>query len=202
MNFSRWPETTFVFILCSHAEKLDWNWAKPLNFLKRPASHSFSHLPLQASAVNQVNKPPTIMNHHHPSQLPNHLNVNHQSNHLSPLNPTALLNQSLNNTNALGGHHQGLHPGMQLPPPAGMYDLHPNMGMNGLSSNMQKVQSAEQFIHHMGQHTQQPHPSQHLAQNQCMPQNQNQYLPRNNVNINVSRFWFCTSSVKGKFGGF
>lgn len=66
MNFSRWPETTFVFILCSLAEKPDWNWAKPLNFLKRPASHSFSHLPLQASAVNQVNKPPTIMNHHHP----------------------------------------------------------------------------------------------------------------------------------------
>lgn len=110
------------------------------------------------------------MNHHHASQqLPNHMN--HQSSHLNPT--AALLNQSLNNTNALGGHHQGLP--MQLPPPAGMYDLHHNMGMNGLNSNMQKVPSAEQFVY-MGQHG--PQPPQHLAQNQ--------YLPRNNVNVNVN----------------
>jgi hypothetical protein len=146
------------------------------------------HQQQQQQAAN--NKPPTIMNHH-PSQLPSHLNP--QSNHL---NPTALLNQTLNNTNALGGHqHQHQHQGlpMQLPPPAGIYDLHPSMNMNGLNTNMQKVPSAAEYAVYMGQQQQQHAAALQQAQ---QPQHltQNQYLPRNNINVNVSISFFIILS--------
>lgn len=102
-----------------------------------------------------------MLNHHHPSQMPNPL----QSN----LNPAAMLNQTMNMNSST--HQHGVQPGH---PP--MYDHNMINPMNGI----QKAPS--EFIYLNQQHAPPPH---HLNQLTA----QNQYLPSRS-NVSISNYFF------------
>jgi hypothetical protein len=117
---------------------------------------------------NQQNaiKPPQMMNHH-PSQMPNQL----QSN----MNPTTMLNQTMNMNNsnnmaAAAAHHHQQH-GLNMPAPPPMYD---HMMAQNPMNGMQKGPS--EFIYLNQQHAPPHHMNQLAAQNQYLPSNRNNVI--------------------------
>lgn len=128
-----------------------------------PATMQQQPIGNQNHQQNAIKPPPQMMNHH-----PSPMNMN-QSNHLGP---SAMMNQSMNNSNTLTAH-QTQH-GLQMQSAPQMSYEH--MLQNPMNSNM-KGPGAADYIYLNQQH---PHPLN-------MPQNQ--YMPsRNNVNNILSNF--------------